>query len=306
MTATFGRGAKGDLVTLLQRGLAARGHYTGRIDADFGGATQRAVKALQELAGRAATGAAAAADWTDATGLPWPELFERCLQLTARFEGHGYGTVVGNFDGAGLTWGIIGFTLKHGGLGTVVLEAEARAPGVLAEAFGDEAADELVAHLRDDPPARRLDWADAVSLPPRKVRVAEPWRGGFARLGAEPLVQEIQRREARRRYFAPALETACRLGLEGERGVALCFDVQVQNGGVKAKTAKAYETGAVTLPAGSTERDRRQILARLVAASSRPEYRGDVFARKQTIASGEGTVHGERFDLDAWALDAAG
>ena len=52
--------------------------------------------------------------WERATGQQWPSLFERCLQVTARLEGHGYQMVAGDFDGAGLIWGVIGFTLKHG------------------------------------------------------------------------------------------------------------------------------------------------------------------------------------------------
>jgi hypothetical protein len=302
MTATFGRGAKGDLVSVLQRGLLARGFYTGQVDADFGGATKRAVETFQEHGARPVTGQVGPDDWEEALGLPWPELFARCLQLTARFEGHGYGTVAGNFDGAGLTWGVIGFTLQHGGLASLVLEVDARAPEVLEECFGDASA-ELLGHLREDTAADRLAWADSISLPPRKVGVAEPWRSGFRRLGAAPLTQELQRREARRKYFEPALSTAGRLGLASDRGIALCFDVHVQNGGVKKKSANTYSEEVASLPDGAPERDRRSILARLVADSSRPQFRDDVLSRKSCIATGRGAVHGETFDLDAWALD---
>lgn len=301
MTARFGRGAKGDLISVLQRGLLARGLYTGRVDADYGGATERAVEAYQAKAKRPVTGIVAQADWEDALGLPWPELFARCLQLTARFEGHGYGTVAGNFDGAGLTWGVIGFTLQHGELASLVLEIDARALELLVESFGD-AAGELLAHLRDDSPAKRLAWADSISLPPRKVGVSQPWRSGFMKLGAAPLTQELQRREARRKYFDPALATASRLGLASDRGIALCFDVHVQNGGVKSASAKAYAAEVAALPAAATEARKRSILAHLVADSSRPKYRADVLSRKSCIATGEGIVHGERFDLDVWAL----
>lgn len=36
-----------------------------------------------------------------------PGIFSRCLQLTGDFEGHGFQKIAGNFDDAGLTWGII-------------------------------------------------------------------------------------------------------------------------------------------------------------------------------------------------------
>jgi peptidoglycan hydrolase-like protein with peptidoglycan-binding domain len=301
MPATFSRGVKGDLVLLLQHGLAAKGLYTSALDADFGGATAKAVQALQTLAQRSPTGLVAEVDWQDATGLAWPEHFERCLQLVARFEGHGYGTIAGNFDGAGLTWGIIGFTLKHGELRTLILELAARAPGVLDSAFGSDAT-ELLTRLRDNSATQQLAWATSISLPPNKVRVAEPWRSGFMRLGAEPLVREMQRRAARRAYYEPAVATAARLGLTSERGIALCFDVHVQNGGVKAASAATYANEVAKLPAGTAEVEKRRLLARLVAASSKPKYRADVLARKECIAVGAGTVHGEAFDVDAWAL----
>ena len=44
------------------------------------------------------------------------------------------------------------------------------------------------------------------------------------------------------------------------------------------------------------------VLARLVADSARPKYRDDVFARKNAIATGNGIVHGQFFDLAHWGF----
>src|SRR5262245_49838284 len=107
--AAFARGSFGDLVGLLQTGLKRSGHYTRGVDGDFGGGTDTAVRSFQADRKKTVDGRATPEIWEAATGLPWPELFQRCLQLTARFEGHGYTLIAGNFDGAGLTWGIIGF-----------------------------------------------------------------------------------------------------------------------------------------------------------------------------------------------------
>ena len=108
--------------------------------------------------------------------------------------------------------------------------------------------------------------------------------------------------DAHRKYFDLAIETATRLNLTGERGVALCFDIHVQNGGVKKASATAYAAEVAKLPLATAEVEKRRILARLVAASSNPKYRADVLARKDGIASGLGKVHGESVDLAAWAL----
>lgn len=302
MAASFKRGVKGELVGLLQRGLAAGSFYTGNIDGDFGGNTEKAVMALQAQLGRPETGGVGEPEWTAATGLAFPSLFERCLQLTARFEGHGYGTLAGNFDDAGLTWGIIGFTLAHGELTAIVLEVDLRAPEVLVACFGENEATDLTQRLRNDSKADLVAWADGISRGPSKRTVDEPWRTGFMRLGASPLVREIQRREARSTYFDPAALTAQNLGLASDRGLALCFDIHVQNGGVKKVTREKYQAQVTTLPAGSGEAARLGLLAQLVAQSAKPQWRADVLARKDCIASGAGKVHGEWFDVASWGL----
>lgn len=299
-SAAFARGSFGDLVALLQRGLAHLGAYTRAIDGDFGGGTQAAVRSLQADHRLPVTGRADRRTWRKATGIPWPPLFERCLQLTARFEGHGYRLIAGNYDGAGLTWGIVGFTLKHGALKAIVNELAVRAPESL-RVFGDEA-DELIRIFQTKTTEELLAWADSISTGARKQSVIEPWRSGFAALGAEPLVQEIQRRHARESYFAPAIATADRLGLDTDSGIALCFDTQVQNGGVKPRIERAFTERLTKRNRPGTQRAKRVLLAKLVADSARKTYREDVLARKSAIATGQGVVHGQLFTTVDWGL----
>ena len=66
---------------------------------------------------------------------PEPPIFERCLQVVASFEGTGFTLIEGNFDGAGLTWGIIGFTLRDGELGQVLSDINSRHPDLFSQAF---------------------------------------------------------------------------------------------------------------------------------------------------------------------------
>jgi hypothetical protein len=299
-SAAFGRGSFGDLIGLLQAGLKRLGHYTRTVDGDFGGGTDTAVRSLQSDHDLPVSGRADAATWEAATGLPWPELFQRCLQLTARFEGHGYRLIVGNFDGAGLTWGIIGFTLKHGEIQAIVNEIAVRAPDVLERCFGPKV-NELLNVFRTASGADLMAWADSLSTGSRKQTVVEPWRQGFATLGGEPLAQEIQRRRARERYFDKAVATGQRLGLKGETDVALCFDVHVQNGRVKQEDEKTYERRVAK---AKTPVARRELLATLVANSARKAFRDDVLSRKRTIATGEGIVHGQLFALNNWGFAA--
>ena len=96
----------------------------------------------------------------------------------------------------------------------------------------------------------------------------------------------------------PGFREANELQLKTELGVALAFDIHVQNGGVKADI--------VTSLLGRTfasELDLRVALANAVADSSRPEFKEDVRSRKVTIAQGNGMVHGGSFLLKNWGLD---
>lgn len=304
MSATgIGRGCFGDLVGILQTALLQGGFYTGTIDGDFGGGTDRAVRSLQASMGKTQTGCADPLTWQRATGQEWPSLFERCLQVTARLEGHGYQMVAGDFDGAGLTWGIIGFTLRHGEIQALVREAMLRDPGLVRSAFGPVADDLIQRFIQNDWKALKA-WADSISIGADKASVEQPWRDGFLKLGQTPLMKQLQRDRARRQYFEPALATAADLKLGGDLGTCLAFDIQVQNGGVKSADRKTYEA-RMARATGPSLLDRRRLLAELVAASASARWRNDVAIRKQAIATGLGVVHGMRLDLSAWGMDMA-
>jgi hypothetical protein len=290
------RGTRGDLVEALQRGL---GFGDRDIDGDFGRQTERAVQDFQRLRGAAATGVADLDTWGQVTGRPMPSLFERCLGLTVAFEGHGYTLVKGNWDGAGLTWGIIGFTIAGGELTGLLKLADERHPQLVELAFGD-----LTPKLRSvlrAPLAKQMEWADSVSVPPKKVNVAGAWFSAFEVLGKLPEIRALQRERAREKYFAPAEATAARFGLTSELGIALCFDIHVQNGGINAaRTAKIR----ARMPAAG-EPALRRIVATVVAETSKPQFVEDVRSRKMTIATGQGTVHGSKYVVENWGLTGA-
>ena len=293
------RGIRGACVETLQQGLSRGGLYTGVLDGLYGGGTERAVRAHQVLAALPPTGVADDVTWTSATGLPIPPLARRCLQLTSAIEGHGYGMVAGNFDGAGLTWGIIGFTLKYGDLRDVILTVQSQYPEAITNAFGplaNELLDKIVLDF-----SKAQAWANSISEGPKRYAVRKDWREGFARLGARQEVRRLQVERALQKYYEPALVTAGRIGFSTELGVALAFDIHVQNGGVKAaalkQLAREQQDGALR-----SQRALRLRTAELVAQSAKSEWRPDVLARKTAIASGEGTVHGELLVLENWGL----
>lgn len=284
----------------IQMSLLGQGYIVGPadkfVDGDFGRKTEAALRGLQAARGLAQTGAVDDPTWQGLTADPIPTLFERCLGLTADFEGHGFGLAKGNFDGAGLTWGIIGFTLSSGEIQELLSQAEQTATGTLERVMGD-LADEWL-EISSKPRSAQLDWADALSIGPGKQGLPPEWKDAFAKLGEEPIVKRLQLDKAYQDYFVPAATTARRVKLSSELGMSLCFDLHVQNGASRVKAVAEIEAG----PPSATELAQREALANLTADKSAASWREDVRSRKLAIARGKGTVHGRAYTLASWGL----
>lgn len=297
----FSRGVQGAIARQIQGALLARGVFAGSrdkfVDGDFGGHTEVALGAFQTAQGLAATGSVDAATWDALLHEPLPSVFQRCLGLTANFEGHGFGLAKGNFDGAGLTWGIIGFTLSNGEVQKITQAAEALQPGTWERGF--QALAEPWRRVCEMPLAAAVAWADGISSGPRKEGLPAEWLAAFARLGDDPVIQQVQRDRSLHKYFEPAVQSARDLGLTTELGLALAFDVHVQNGGFKPSARPAVER----LGAAATQRDRRMALANDVALSAAPRWQADVRTRKEALAEGQGAIHGAPYVVKAWGLD---
>jgi hypothetical protein len=296
----FARGLRGMIAKRIQSDLLRAGFTAGPldkfVDGDFGGNTETALKALQARRGLPVHGAVDVESWQQLTTDPLPSLFERCLGMTAQFEGHGFGLLQGNFDGAGLTWGIIGFTLKSKGIQSILAEAEAAVPGTLSRVLGPLLP--TWQRVMQRPLAEQIAWADSISSGPSKTRVPAEWKDAFERLGDEPVVKRLQMQRAYDKYFLPACASAERLGLRSEMGIELAFDVHVQNGSFKPDAFAL----AAALPPGTPEIDLRKKLAHAVADGANPRWAEDVRQRKLALAVGQGLVHGRPYSLAAWGL----
>jgi hypothetical protein len=293
----FSSGATGQIV----RGIQSRLNLPAQlIDGQYGKITAQAVNKFQTSHGLDGTGEVDEDTWAGLMQDPIPELKERALELTAAFEGHGFTLAQGNFDGAGITWGIIGFTLKGGELGRIIKQIAADHPGMVEAAFGDSASQLL--QIIDAGPAEQISFADSVSQGALKAVLAEPWLSGFRRLGEEPAVQQLQLAIVDRDYFQPALLTASRFNLHTELGIALAFDTHVQNGGVSEAAAQQIQ-GTMSGHPSDREQDLRVAIANAVADNAKNvSFRQDVRNRKLTIAAGAGQVHGGTFVLRNWGL----
>jgi hypothetical protein len=209
--------------------------------------------------------------------------------------GTGFGLANGNFDGAGITWGIVGFTFSNGELVRMLQQIDQQLPQVFSNAFGP-----LAGKLRNvlaGSHADQMAFANSISIG-NGNHVAHDWDEAFHRLGADPGVQDIQLARVDTVYKKIADDNATALGLQEELSMALCFDVSVQNGGLKPSEVARVQQAT----AGQSEKQKRQFIADLVADRSNPRFRKDVLDRKMSFANGAGSVHGEQYELDGWGL----
>ncbi len=295
------RNVRGGHVMELQIGLEQVGFGCGGIDGVFGGQTERAVKRWQLSQNTAADGQVDDLTWFGITRSDPPSLFRRCLALTAAFEGHGYLRVAGNWDNAYLTWGIIGFTLRHGNLGKVLHRADDRHPELLAHVIGESKRDELLTIIDVRSTDQRL-WANEISVQPQRYKIRQDWEDAFEALGQKPEIRAIQDEVARDVYWKQATEDFCRFNLDDELDLALCFDTAVQNGGINNTKAQLIEAAVQASP-NATGEQRRILFADAIADGSSERFSEDVRSRRRTIAKGKGIVHGAAYSIDNWGIE---
>ena len=114
-------------------------------------------------------------------------------------------------------------------------------------------------------------------------------------------MQDIQLRRVKK-YWNTGDRDAGRFHLKTEAGIALCFDIAVQNGGIDNDTEARRITTWIKDNPGASERELLIRIADVVAENSRPQYVEDVRKRKRTIGTGDGEVHGARYATRDWGL----
>jgi hypothetical protein len=260
----------------------------------------------------------------------------KALRITTTFETGkplGFGGLSGDFDGQGLSFGMLQWNFGSGSLLPLLRDFDGGHPDRFDTVFAAGAArlrqllhsDALrrcsasrklsaarrravIKQCEDEKRETRMQFARAINLTnPRtrkRDRIAPAWAGYFAKLERDPVFQRIQLRYARGR-MNKAIEHARRLGLRSERGLALMFDLVTQQGGawhqVRGRDAQIRDriAAAERSRGGSlTERERLSVIADVIADTSSERWREKVRARKHTIVNGRGTVHGQQWDLE--------
>jgi hypothetical protein len=279
MQQTFKIGSRGFLIQRLQRAVDIKA------DGIFGPQTAAAINNTE----------AGPAEYS-AAGLGWPDDFERAMNLVSCFEGTSFGDCnLHDIDGAGLTFGIAGFTTKHGEVQELLARHIARAPAAL-DILPAALQNALLALLSRRAAAGQ--WRDAFYGP--KGSVLPAWRSALAAWGEMPSMQTLQLQLARERFWEPAVVVAQSLGFSSLQAYTFFLDVAVQNGGWR----KSHLVMAKRMIDWFSEDESKAlaVAARAVAACAREEWRNDVLARKMAIATARGVVHGREYDLRKFGM----
>lgn len=218
---------------------------------------------------------------------------EKAILLTSDFEGsNSYSTIAGDFDGAGLSLGIIQFNIKSNSLQPLLQQMIQSYPEMTRNIFGENYEDltEMLANSLSD----QLTWAKSINNSNNSI--VEPWKSQFIALCQTSEFQKIQR-SGIQDYINMAFSICDDYQLTTERGLALAFDIAVQNGSVKAAARKIINSKMT----GTTDyMDKLSIIANAVADAS--NYPDDVRSRKMTIVNGSGVVHGKTYQLDDYGI----
>lgn len=231
-------------------------------------------------------------------------LFERCLELTGAFETSqlppaSYGASVGNFDGAGMSFGVIQFNLKSCTLQPILRQMASQYPAIVQAAFG-KLLSELQTMLSTRSTQYQIDWAARRTVNSRPL--LPEWREAFRKLGVTQECIAIQRKVAKDKYYSNAVKMCQEYGLWSERGLALMFDIAVQNGSIKpaikAFILADFKKLGKDLTTEAIEAERLKIIANRRAEASNPKWVENVRRRKLLIATGAGSANGVKADLE--------
>ena len=289
------RNVGGPLVEDLQRQLNLKGFSAGKVDGVWGSQTLTALKDWQRSQGLPENGIIDEAAWTALMATPVPALSRRALQLTGAWEGTGYSGANGNFDGQGITWGVVGFTWGNGELQGILNEAQAQQPAVFDMAFGSLSGE--MKRILALPRGAQMDFARSISISGGD-KIQPQWTEAFKSLGDDPSIQDIENQHAQH-YWDAGQRFAKLFTLQSENGQALCFDIAVQNTVTDGMIAEVQQKVA---NAGASEQEKMQIVAHVIADHANPRFFDDVLKRKMTFVAGQGKVHGDLYDITCWGI----
>lgn len=313
MAILYQQGSRGKEVESIQEKLKDLDYYQGPIDGIFGGGTESAVKRFQKTKGLAVDGKVGPRTWKalfEGEDIKPPTIAEkplayRCLALTGSFETgkpvpECFSDLTGDFDGQGISFGALQWNLGQKTLQPLLKEMNDEHSGFFKDIFQSEY-DILMEVLLESNHEEQMEWARSIQHPVRRF-IFEPWKGLFKTLGRTKQFQDIQVKHAQD-FFQLARKWCKGYNLWSERGIALMFDIRVQNGSIQSYVRVQITRDLRELPEGLDDETKEvaklRIIANRRAEAANPKWIEDVRRRKLCCANGEGVVHGQRYHLES-------
>jgi hypothetical protein len=223
----------------------------------------------------------------------------RCLALTSSFETGDmppecFCGITGDFDGQGLSFGALQWNLGQGTLQPLLVEMFSDHSEICRDIFHDNFG--VVTALAESTKEEQVAFARSIQNTER-FRVNEPWRGMLKQLGRTSEFQDIQAKHATKIHDR-AVAMCNDYALTTERGVALMFDICVQNGSISPVVKAQILADFMELPDAKDQVARMRVIANRRSSAVKAQFINDVRLRKLTIAEGQGTVHGIQYNLE--------
>lgn len=250
----------------------------------------------------------------------------KAVKITSTFEtgrAGSFGGLTGNFDGQGLSFGLMNFTIQAGSLIPLLKEFIKNYPDRYSKIFGKDAArfKEMVFAVKADPKnpksqirdvARQMDFVNTqMNQIPKEAngnKIIEPWKTYFKGLETDSEFRKIQVK-AVRNALKKARYWCDYFGFKTERGFAFMFDLVSSSGGAwldapkfknkrrillrKRLAEKKEKVGRDTL----TELEKMEVIANLIGEVASKKWRTKARIRKLWFVRGTGKIHGTFYDI---------
>ena len=215
--------------------------------------------------------------------------FDCGLQVVANYETQGdpYQQVTGNFDGAGLSFGVIQFNFKSQTLQKLFDMFRAADASRLQACFGTAERYEEILKIMAAPTSKSIKWGNGISTGRNLSAVSEPWRSCFRAVGKVEEFRTIQMMFAYDRYGRLLMETLAflegmsQLRIRNHRCLTALFDMCIQQGGYSRAAREIRERVKKENP--GDEIMLTHIVVEERAKKANPKYRADCLSRRLGI-----------------------
>lgn len=228
--------------------------------------------------------------------------FEKCMGITGSFEGASWGGSAGNFDGAGISAFLVQWNFSQKTLQPLIVAMHDADPDLFDLCAGSRG-HLLLTVCKSNSRAVEQSFVNDATEGTEFEKAGNYFQGGsllkrewktvFTALGKN---FENAQKEHIEPYLDRAIVSCKEFGLRTERGVAFCFDEQVQQGNKLHKDHDLFVQKLKEIDL-QDEPARLDWLLNHAEMDTTERWRPDVAERRYCIVKGSGIVHGAMRDL---------